>query len=68
MIDVTPDEGFAVSARNIAGVKLVASNRVTARDIIDTIARRRDEGRAREAAGGAWHSYQLSAVSYQIEG
>ena len=36
VIDVTPDEGFALSARNIAGVWLVASNRVTARDIIDT--------------------------------
>ena len=36
VIDVTPDEGFVRSARNIAGLKLVASNRVTARDIIDT--------------------------------
>ena len=36
VIDVTPEAGFAVSARNIAGVKLVASNRVTARDVIDT--------------------------------
>ena len=36
VIDVKPDEGFALSARNIAGVKLVASNRVTARDVIDT--------------------------------
>jgi large subunit ribosomal protein L4 len=36
IVDVTPDEGFAVSARNIAGVKVVASNRVTARDVIDT--------------------------------
>jgi len=36
VIDVTPEEGFVVSARNIAGVKLVASNRVTARDVIDT--------------------------------
>jgi large subunit ribosomal protein L4 len=36
VIDVTPDEGFALSARNIAGVTLVASNRVTARDVIDT--------------------------------
>jgi large subunit ribosomal protein L4 len=35
LIDVTPDEGFAQSARNIAGVRLVASNRVTARDISD---------------------------------
>ena len=36
VIDVTPEEGFAVSARNIDGVRLVASNRVTARDVIDT--------------------------------
>jgi large subunit ribosomal protein L4 len=30
------DEGFALSARNIAGVKLVSHNRVSARDVIDT--------------------------------
>jgi large subunit ribosomal protein L4 len=36
IVDVTPDEEFAVSARNIAGVKVVASNRVTARDVADT--------------------------------
>ncbi len=36
VIDVRPDDGFAMSARNIAGVKLVASCRVTARDVIDT--------------------------------
>jgi large subunit ribosomal protein L4 len=36
LIDVQPDEGFAVSARNIAGVKVVQSSRVTARDIMDT--------------------------------
>jgi large subunit ribosomal protein L4 len=36
IIDVKPDEGFALSARNIAGVKLVASGRVTARDVADT--------------------------------
>jgi large subunit ribosomal protein L4 len=36
VIDVKPDEGFSLSARNIAGVKLVASNAVTARDVIDT--------------------------------
>jgi large subunit ribosomal protein L4 len=36
VIDVTPDEGFALAARNIAGVHLVAASRVTARDIIDT--------------------------------
>jgi large subunit ribosomal protein L4 len=36
LIDVKPDEGFALSARNIAGVKLVTSARVTARDVMDT--------------------------------
>jgi large subunit ribosomal protein L4 len=36
LIDVAPDEGFALSARNIAGVKIVQSSRVTARDIMDT--------------------------------
>ncbi len=36
VIDVKPDDGFARSARNIAGVSLVASGRVTPRDLIDT--------------------------------
>ena len=36
LIDVKPDDGFALSARNLAGVKLVASARVTARDVSDT--------------------------------
>jgi large subunit ribosomal protein L4 len=36
VIDVHADDGFALSVRNIAGVRLVASSRVTARDIIDT--------------------------------
>ncbi len=36
VIDVKPDDGFALSARNIAGVSLVASGRVTPRDLIDT--------------------------------
>jgi large subunit ribosomal protein L4 len=36
LIDVKPDEGFSLSARNIAGVKLVPSSRVTARDVMDT--------------------------------
>jgi large subunit ribosomal protein L4 len=36
LIDVQPDEGFAVSTRNITGVRLVQSSRVTARDIMDT--------------------------------
>ncbi|HVL70051.1 MAG TPA: 50S ribosomal protein L4 [Vicinamibacterales bacterium] len=36
LIDVKPEDGFAVSARNLAGVKVVPSARVTARDVIDT--------------------------------
>ena len=36
VIDVQPQDTFAVSARNIAGVRLVPSSRVTARDIMDT--------------------------------
>jgi large subunit ribosomal protein L4 len=36
VIDVHPDEGFALSARNISGVKVVQSSRVTARDLMDT--------------------------------
>jgi large subunit ribosomal protein L4 len=36
LIDVQPDEGFTLSARNIAGVKVVQSSRVTARDVMDT--------------------------------
>jgi large subunit ribosomal protein L4 len=37
IVDVTPDENFALSVRNIAGVTLVPSNRVTARDVADTV-------------------------------
>ncbi len=36
VIDVVPDEKFVLSARNIAGVSLVSSARVTPRDIADT--------------------------------
>jgi large subunit ribosomal protein L4 len=36
IIDVKPDDGFALSARNLAGVALIPSQRVTARDIADT--------------------------------
>ena len=37
IVDVTPDANFALSVRNIAGVKVVPSNRVTARDVADTV-------------------------------
>ena len=36
VIDVKHDDAFTLTARNIAGVKLVPSGRVTARDVIDT--------------------------------
>ena len=36
VIDVKHDDAFALTARNIAGVRLVPSGRVTARDVIDT--------------------------------
>jgi large subunit ribosomal protein L4 len=36
VIDVNPQDTFALSARNIAGVRLVPSGRVTARDVMDT--------------------------------
>jgi large subunit ribosomal protein L4 len=36
VIDVAHDDAFTLSARNIAGVRLAASGRVTARDVMDT--------------------------------
>ena len=36
MIDVKPDEKFALAARNIAGVELVPAAGSRARDIMDT--------------------------------
>jgi large subunit ribosomal protein L4 len=36
IVDVTPDEKFALSVRNLKGVRLVPSSRVTARDVMDT--------------------------------
>jgi large subunit ribosomal protein L4 len=36
VVDVQPADGFALSARNLAGVRLVASSRVTARDVMDS--------------------------------
>lgn len=37
VIDVQPQDAFALGARNIAGVRLVPSGRVTARDIMDAV-------------------------------
>ena len=36
VLDVNPDEKFVLAARNIAGVRLVPSARVTARDLMDS--------------------------------
>ena len=36
VIDIANDEAFSQAARNLAGVRLVPSNRVTARDVMDT--------------------------------
>jgi large subunit ribosomal protein L4 len=36
IVDVSPDEKFAMSVRNIAGVRMLPSNRITARDVMNT--------------------------------
>ena len=36
LVDVKPEDTLVLSVRNIAGVRLVASNRVSARDVMDT--------------------------------
>ena len=36
VVDVKPDDNFSVSARNIAGVRVVPSGRLTARDVMNT--------------------------------
>lgn len=36
LVDVHPDEKFALSVRNVAGVRLLPTSRVTARDVVDT--------------------------------
>jgi large subunit ribosomal protein L4 len=36
LVDVQPDQKFALSVRNVAGVRLLPSHRVTARDVMDT--------------------------------
>ena len=37
VVDVKLDPTFSLAARNVAGVRLVPSNRVTARDVMDTV-------------------------------
>jgi large subunit ribosomal protein L4 len=36
LVDVKPDEKMALSVRNMAGITLLPSNRITARDVMDT--------------------------------
>lgn len=36
IVDVEPDEKFSLSVRNLAGVRMLPTNRVTARDVMDT--------------------------------
>ena len=36
LLDVAPDAAFSLAARNLAGVRLVPTNRVTARDVMDS--------------------------------
>jgi large subunit ribosomal protein L4 len=36
IVDVQPDEKFVLSVRNLAGVRILPSNRITARDVMDT--------------------------------
>ena len=36
VIDVQPEDAFSLTVRNLAGVKVVQTSRVTARDVIDT--------------------------------
>ena len=36
VVDVQPDANLALSLRNLAGVRMLPSNRITARDVMDT--------------------------------
>ena len=36
LVDVKPEEKLALSVRNIDGVQMLPSNRVSARDVMDT--------------------------------
>jgi large subunit ribosomal protein L4 len=36
LLDVKPEASFSLAARNLAGVRLVPTNRVTARDVMDS--------------------------------
>ena len=54
VIDIAPQDEFAMSARNIAGLAVVPANRITARDVMDTskvIATREALEKLQEALG-----------------
>jgi large subunit ribosomal protein L4 len=64
LIDVKPDDGFALSARNLAGVKLVPCAYVTARDVSDTafvVATREALEKLQESLSEAVSSQPLAA-------
>ncbi len=37
LLDVAPEASFTLAARNLAGVRIVPTNRVTARDVMDSV-------------------------------
>ena len=37
LLDVAPEASFSLAARNLAGVRIVPTNRVTARDVMDSV-------------------------------
>jgi len=56
VVDVTPNDSFALSVRNIEGVRLLASNRVRARDVVNTrrvVVTQAAIERLQDALGGA---------------
>ena len=53
IVDVQPEAKFALSVRNVAGVRMLPSNRVTARDVMDTRKVVLTQAALREAAGRA---------------
>ena len=53
LVDVALDEKLARSVRNVPGIAIVQSRRLTARDVMDAVAGGRHARRAGKAAGGA---------------
>ena len=66
LIDVAPDDNLARSVRNMPGVALVASGRVTARDVDARAERRASATQARrleKLPGGDWQHEDLPTSS-----